>query len=89
MTILTESITQKSYANLGLHIRMWRAEPKPGWDVKKNLGEFDYWLGKINQEHLKDSHKVALYLISNINRANAIEVKDPRGNGTVLYSNWP
>jgi DNA-binding transcriptional regulator GbsR (MarR family) len=85
-----ESISQLEIAASGLVVRVWREEnsydtlvPDDTWEVLN-----DCLIEKITTDIAKNKKAIADILFE-VDRVNAVEVKDKHGNGIVLYKDWP
>lgn len=85
-----ESVTSLKVHISGLEVRVWREE-----------SDYDYRTSPIAQDDLHEAliekltnenagnRKAIADILFEVERVNAVEVKDKEGNGIVLYKNWP
>ena len=84
MNILVESMTKMTWGDK--IVRCWRQEESVNYDKAKTYNEIAEGLVACNSN---DEAVIAEFLLTNIDRMNAVEVLDNHNNGLVLYSNWP
>lgn len=81
MTNLTEHRVTHQFGNW--IVRYWLGKPIPD-DRLHDLEQTTTWY-----DFLSDHQSLAEYLIEHLPDANAIEVCDISGTGTVVYRDWP
>lgn len=84
MKVLIESMTR--YKFQGFTVRCWREEESFSMEAQR-ITFRDINIA-INGVGSYDENTIAETLIK-LDRMNAVEVLDKRGQGVVLYKNWP
>lgn len=84
MNILIESMTRMTWGDKV--VRCWRQEERVDFDKASTYIEIAEALVACNSN---EESVIAEFLLTNVNRMNAVEVLDKHNCGIVLYSNWP
>lgn len=87
-----ESITQLEVWNTGLRIRVWRQENdlSPDTLLQTEAELQDALIQGISLSVVnRRNREVIANILFEIDRVNAVEVKNDAGNGVVMYKDWP
>ena len=86
-----ESITSITISVSGLEVRVWREEVdyKEETEMRTHQELLDALLGLKSLSRIAWDRKAIADVFFEVDRVNAVEVKNKSGDGVVLYKNWP